>query len=119
MELRVKIKENEYFWGGAVADGLGGHNLLFVAAGQTLKKEKYNAVGDQRDGDGDGVMQVCVKPIIQQDADDTRGDDGDDDVEPQRQGRFSLRRRFLSRKGIETLPKENEDGKDRAELNDD
>ena len=49
-----------------------------------LQKEENDAVDDQRDGDGDGAMQMRIKPVIKQYADNARGDDGENDVKPQR-----------------------------------
>ena len=73
-------------------------------------QNESNTVNDQRNGNHDAVVQMCIHPVVQQHTHHTGGNNGGNDLEPQNPGLLPF---FLGlgseREGIQLMEKQHDD----------
>ena len=85
----------------------------------SLEHDEDDAVENEHRRDDPGVVQVLGHPVIEEQADDGRGNAADDDHAPQTPSALALRGRLLAREGIELREVEDDHGHDRPDLDHD
>ena len=92
--------------------------LLEAAMVAALEHDEDDAVQDEHRGNADLVVKMLVHPIVEREAEHRRRNAPDDDHAPQPPGAFALRRRLLETEGVELVEVHDDDGENRADLDD-